>query len=194
MLAVRRSEVGAVSLGLREEKVLEEFRDWPLRADEWRAGRFAAKEVLRLGFSVQPSRVEVLPAESGAPVLYVDGAMSSLVVNISHTSHWVAAAVAPFAVGIDVADDEDGARLPRISKRVFSEGEAEACGAHDSVANQAAVWALKEAALKLRIGGVFSPGARSVRVLSLNPPRIDGLQVALLRLDGAALALAREIS
>jgi len=197
VLALRRADVGAVVLGPREQKVLEEFLQWPLRADEWRAGRFVAKEVLRLGFGLESSRVEILPAESGAPVLYVDGAVSpSLFLNLSHTTRWVVAAVAPFAVGIDVADDEDGARLPRIAKRVFSEGEAEACGAHDSVANQAAVWALKEAALKLRIGGVFSPGARSVRVLSLTPPRVEDpkLQVALLRLDGAAVAVAREVS
>lgn len=197
LLAIRRSsDVPAVELGPRELKVLEEFKGWPLRDAEWRAGRHVAKEVLRQGFEIEPTRVEILPAESGAPVLFIDGhPEQTLRLNISHTTHWAVAVVAPFAIGVDVADDEDGERLPRIARRVFSEGEAEACGANDSVANQAAVWALKEAGLKLHIGGVFSPGARSIRVVSLDPPRVADpkLAVALFRLTDAAVAIAREV-
>ena len=196
LLVLRRQDTPVdVELGPRELQVLGGMKDWPLRDAEWRAGRQVAKETLRLGFGIDPSRVEILPAESGAPVLSVDGAVQqTLFLNLSHTTHWVVAAVAPFAVGVDVADDEDGQRLPRIARRVFSEGEAEQCGAHDSVANQAAVWALKEAGLKLHIGGVFSPGARSIRVLSLDPPQVADpkLQVALFRLPDAAVAIARE--
>jgi phosphopantetheinyl transferase len=196
LLALPRSDARVqVELGPRELDVLQTFKDWPLRDAEWRAGRQVAKEVLRQGFGIAPSRVEILPAESGAPVLYVDGAVQqALFLNVSHTPHWAVAVVAPFPVGIDVADDEDGARLPRIARRVFSEGEAEECGAHDSVANQAAVWALKEAGLKLHIGGVFSPGARSIRVVCLDPPRVADptLAVELYRLSDAAVAIARE--
>ena len=196
MLAIRRTaQPLSLELGPRELLVLETMKHWPLRMAEWRAGRHVAKEVLRQAFGLAPARVEILPAESGAPVLYVDGAIQqSLFLNLSHTHHWAVAGVAPFAVGVDVADDEDGQRLPRIARRVFSEGEAEACGAHDSAANQAAVWALKEAGLKLHIGGVFSPGARSIRVLSLSPARVANprLEVALFRLSDAAVAVARE--
>src|SRR5207302_9113776 len=67
---------------------------------------------------------------------------------------------------------EDGRRLPRIARRVLSPGEADACGAFTDDGSQAAVWALKEAVLKLRIGGVFSPGAKSVRVEALHPARV----------------------
>ncbi len=196
LLALRRTAApGACELGAREREVLAGFLQWPLRAAEWRAGRQVAKEALKQGFGIAPSRVEILPAESGAPVLFVDGAVSpALFLNVSHTHRWAVAAVAPFAIGVDVADDEDGQRLPRIARRVFSEGEAEECGAHDSAANQAAVWALKEAGLKLHIGGVFSPGARSIRVLSLAPARVANpkLEVALYRLEDAAVAIARE--
>lgn len=196
LLAVRRAQTH-LALGPRERLVLEGFKDWPLRAAEWKAGRQVGKQALQAAFGFEPERVEILPAESGAPVLYVDGAAQrSVFMSLSHTERWAVAAVAEFPVGVDVADDEDGARLPRIATRVFSEGEAEACGAHDSVANQAAVWALKEAGLKLHIGGVFSPGARSIRVLSLDPPKVanPALEVALFRVDGAAVALARERS
>ena len=116
--------------------------------------------------------------------------------NVTLAENPVAALAAAFAVGVDVADDEDGERLPRIAGRVFSEGEAEECGAHASVAAQAAVWAIKEAGLKLRIGGVFSPGARSVRVKSLEPVQVADprLEIALFRVLGAAVAVARERS
>jgi hypothetical protein len=55
------------------------------------------------------------------------------------------------------------------------------------------VWAIKEAVLKLRIGGVFDPGARSVRVLALDPPQVGDVtvQVQVLRLPEAAVAVAK---
>ena len=75
---------------------------------------------------------------------------------------------------------------------VLSEGEADACGAFTDDTTQAAVWALKEAVLKLRIGGVFSPGAKSVRVESLEPARVGNAstKVALFRLPHGAVAVA----
>ena len=75
----------------------------------------------------------------------------------------------------------------------MSDGEAEECGAFGSVPSQAAVWALKEAVLKLRIGGVFSPGARSVRVMCLEPDaRVanEGVRVQLYRLPHGMVAVA----
>jgi len=94
---------------------------------------------------------------------------------------------------VDACDDDDGPRLPRIARRVFDDGEAEACHAHASPATQAAVWALKEAGLKLHGGGILTPGLRSVRVESLEPARVadPAMQVALYRLPHAAVAVAR---
>ncbi len=196
LLAIGRSDQArGLTLGPREEAVLAELAGYPLRQAEWRAGRHVSKQLLREGFGLEPARVEILPAESGAPVLYVDGAVHpTLRLNLSHTRLWAVAAAGEFTVGVDVADDEDGERLPRIARRVFSEGEAEECGALRSIERQAAVWAIKEAGLKLRIGGVFSPGARSIRVRSLEPVRVSDLtlRIALYRLDGAAVAVARE--
>lgn len=184
----------AVTLGPREQALLADM-PWPIRRAEWLAGRRVAKRLLQLAFQLPPERVEVLPLESGAPRVHVDGvARPDLVLNLSHTREWAVAAASTSPVGIDACDDADGPRLERIGRRVFSDGEAEQCGAHDSARSQAAVWALKEAGLKLRIGGIFDPGAKSVRVLSLEPARIADptVQVALLRLPSAAVALARE--
>jgi phosphopantetheinyl transferase len=168
---------------------------WPLRRAEWLAGRRVAKRLLFAAFGWDEARVEVLPLDSGAPRVWVDGGPRvDVVLNLSHTRGWAVAAVADAPVGVDVCDDADGPRLERIGRRVFSDGEAEGCGAHHSAGRQAAVWALKEAGLKLRIGGIFDPGAKSVRVVCLDPARVADptMRVALLRLPSAAVAVARE--
>lgn len=178
-----------------EELALLAQMPWPLRRAEWLAGRRVLKLLLQRAFGLAPERVQVLPADSGAPTVRVDGALHpGLTVSLSHTRGYAVAAAAAFPVGIDVCDDADGPRLPRIARRVFNPGEAEGCAAHASPAHQAAVWALKEAGLKLRIGGVFDPGARAVHVLSLAPPRVKDstMRVELFRLPAAAVAIAVE--
>lgn len=198
VLAERR-EPGEVevTLGERERALLGEM-PWPQRRAEWLAGRRAAKRLLAQAFSLAPTRVEVLPLESGAPRVHVDGVpRPELVLNLSHTKGWAVAAAASDRVGVDVCDDVDGLRIARIARRVFSEGEAEACGAFLSRETQAAVWALKEAGLKLFIGGIFDPGARAIRVESLEPPRVTAtppMRVVLLRLPDAAVALSRDLA
>ena len=183
-----------VALGPRERALLADM-PWPIRRAEWLAGRRVAKRLLQLAFQLSPERVEVLPLDSGAPQVHVDGvARPDLALNLSHTRGWAVAAASTSPVGIDACDDDDGPSLEAIARRVFSDGEAEACGAHRSPRTQAAVWALKEAGLKLRVGGIFDPGASSIRVVSLEPARIadPSVRVALLRLPSAAVALARE--
>lgn len=185
----------AVALGPREVALLADM-PWPLRRAEWLAGRRAAKRLLTHALQVPAERLEVLPHASGAPGVHIDGALcDEVVLNLSHTRRWAVAALGRSPVGVDVCDDADGHRLARIAGRVFSPGEAEGCGAHESPRTQAAVWALKEAGLKLRIGGVFDPGARHIRVERLEPARVAdaSMAVALLRLPDAAVAVAREV-
>jgi|CXWL01.1.fsa_nt_gi phosphopantetheinyl transferase len=180
------------ALSPKEQAIIDEM-PWPHRRSEWLAGRAAAKSLLEAAWGFAPETVEILPLESGAPRLWISGQeRTDLHLNISHTHGYAVAACAKEPVGIDVCDDDDGRRLPRIARRVMSEGEAEACGAFESVQSQAAVWAVKEAGLKLRIGGVFQPGARSVRIESLAPPRVadPSMRLFLFRLPEAALAVA----
>ncbi len=184
-----------VELGEGERALLAEM-PWPLRRSEWLAGRRVAKRLLQKAMGFEPGRTQVLPLESGAPRVWLDGvAREDLVLNLSHTKGWAVAAVSRTRVGVDVCDDVDGERIARIARRVFSEGEAEACGAFQSRETQAAVWAMKEAGLKLFIGGVFDPGARAIRVESLSPPRVTAvpaMHIALLRLPDAAVAVSRD--
>ena len=179
----------------REHAVFGDIEQYPLRVSEWFAGRSAAKALLLAAFGLDPSVTEVLPRESGAPEVHVRGVLDSTVfLNITHTKKYAVAAAARFAVGVDVCDDADGVRIERIARRVFSPGEEETAGVHRSPQHQAATWAIKEAVLKLRIGGVFDPGARSVRVLELDPPRVanEGVRVQLLRLPEGMCAVATE--
>ncbi|MEK7728219.1 MAG: 4'-phosphopantetheinyl transferase superfamily protein [candidate division KSB1 bacterium] len=184
----------SVELGPSEQRILNEM-PWPHRRREWLSGRHVAKTLLSNVLELPMSRIQVLPAESGAPLVFVDEArISDWVVNLSHTTQWVAAAVSRRAVGIDVCDVVDGQRIDRIASRVFSPGEVEACGGLPTFEEKAAVWAMKEAGLKLRIGGVFQPGARSIRVLSVNPPVVadQSMQMSVMRLPDAMVALAVE--
>jgi phosphopantetheinyl transferase (holo-ACP synthase) len=194
LLAHERSgSVATPDLGPREA-VLAARLAWLPRRDEWIAGRTVAKAALLEAFALAAWRVEILPAASGAPEVHVDGARrADLHVSISHTRLCAVAAVSLAPVGVDACDDDDGPRLPRMAKRVFDDGEAEACHAHASPETQAAVWALKEAGLKLHGGGIFMPGLRSVRVESLEPPRVadPSTHVALFRLPHTAVAVAR---
>ncbi len=194
LLAIRRAPgEPSVALGPKERAILAEM-PWPLRRAEWLSGRRVAKQLLEQAYGLEPARTEVLPEASGAPAVWVDGQRHPVQLNLSHTRSWAVAAAAEFAVGVDVADDADGRRLPRIERRVMCLDEAAQCGAHLNERTQAAVWAIKEAGLKLRVGGVFSPGARSVHILSLSPPKVADptMVLSLFRLPDAAVAVARE--
>src|SRR3954464_13831485 len=84
-----------VELGPRESALLAQM-PWPHRRSEWLHGRRVAKELLQRAFGLEPSRAEVLPAESEAPEVWVDGVRrTDLVINISHTRRYAVAAASP---------------------------------------------------------------------------------------------------
>lgn len=191
-LLVESLDAGACPFGVRERAVLAALAH-PVRRSEWIAGRRAAKRVLGERFGTTPDRVEVLPDADGRPVVQVDGApRPALRLSISHSGAWAAAACAEVALGVDVCLLSDGARLGRVAPRVFSPSEAEALGALQSEERGAAAWAVKEACLKASGGGVFRPGARSIRLHSLLPPTLErtDLSATVWCLPGAVLALA----
>ena len=108
VLAERR-EPREVEVTLGEaERALFADMPWPLRRSEWLAGRRVAKRLLDQALRLDPSRTQVLPLESGAPRIWVDGVPRlDLVINLSHTKGWAVAAVAHSRVGVDVCDDVD---------------------------------------------------------------------------------------
>jgi phosphopantetheinyl transferase len=158
-----------VVLGPQEQKMLDDM-PWPRRRNEWLWGRFGLKMLVQQVLHLSPESTQIVPLESGAPVLLEKGLRRTEFVSLSHTQHFTAAALSEHPVGIDVCEMKDGPRMVTLASKVFSSGEAEAIGAHRSAHHQAAVWAIKEAALKLRQGGVFVPGVKSIRIASLDPP------------------------
>jgi phosphopantetheinyl transferase len=179
-------------LGPNEAAIYRAFPYEP-RAAEWLAGRRTAKALLRAVYDLAPEEVEILPEPTDAPMVHVDGQRRpDLRLSLSHTLTYAAAAIAEQPVGVDLCDLADGRRIRRIAQRVLSEGEAEATGALESEARGALVWALKEAGLKVDVGGIFTPGAKAIRVLSLDPVRLanPGLEAAAWWLPLGTLGLA----
>jgi len=125
----------------------------PKRADEWRAGRLAAKKaVVETHPGVGPLDVEVVAdAESGRPRLVIEGQESALWLSISHRAGLAMAALSPGPVGLDLETVEDRERS--FLEEAFTVAELKAmleateAGA-DPRQFVACMWAAKEAALK----------------------------------------------
>ncbi|MEA3166567.1 MAG: hypothetical protein QOJ26_1439, partial [Thermoplasmata archaeon] len=125
----------------------------PKRADEWRAGRLAAKKaVVETHPGVGPLDVEVVAdSASGRPRLVIQGQESALWLSISHRSGLAIAALSPGPVGVDLETVEDRERS--FLEEAFNVGELKAMleaadGGADPRVFAACMWAAKEAALK----------------------------------------------
>jgi 4'-phosphopantetheinyl transferase len=131
------------------------------RRADWRLGRWTAKYAvslhLRLGCAPQDFRsIELRPAPSGAPDVFLDGHPAPVIVSLSHRAGIAACAIAESAValGCDLEVIE-----PHSDAFVcdFFAAEEQALLARVSVAERnrllALLWSAKESALKaLRVG------------------------------------------
>jgi malonyl CoA-acyl carrier protein transacylase len=121
----------------------------PKRADEWRAGRLAAKKAaVETHPGVGPLEVTVVAdGESGRPRLVIEGQESALWLSISHREGLAVAALSPGPVGIDLETVEDRERS--FLEEAFNVGELKTLlDAADPRVDAACLWAAKEAALK----------------------------------------------
>jgi 4'-phosphopantetheinyl transferase len=139
---------------------LEQFRMEKRRLD-WRRGRWAGKcAVCRcLGLpddSESLRRLEIRPAESGAPEVFLDDEPVPLTISISHRGHYAACAIAPAgaALGLDLEMIEP--RQSAFLSDYFAAEEQEAMwklGPQERWRLAALLWSAKESALKaLRAG------------------------------------------
>jgi len=179
----------APSLSPREEAFWKTLIH-PRRRREWKQGRLMAKLLLAETLGALPNAFELLQQEEGPPLVFFHGhPLQSGRLSISHTSAYVGVAFAPFAVGLDICDRADITRIQRIAHRAFSADEAALC---QNPQHLTALWALKEAALKMQSGGIFNPGLSAVRLSSLCPPALSSPQAeaCLYALPLAHVALA----
>lgn len=147
------------------------------RRSELAAGRIAARRAIR-GLS-PPGEGEILAKpdgpDAGRPCLLPEQGVS---LSISHAGGWaVAAARRGEAIGVDL--EECAPRDPSFAGEAFAEGELEAFGSLLPGDPVNALWALKEAVLKVWGVGLRAP----LRGVCLAPgaarPVEEGLELAL---------------
>lgn len=126
------------------------------RRDDWRLGRWTAKcavvSFLNLPADTQSlARIEICPASSGAPEVFIANESAAVTVSISHRSGAAICAVA--APGLDLGCDQEviEARSEAFVADYFTEGE-QALVARISEAERSRLvtllWSAKESALK----------------------------------------------
>jgi len=185
---------GAIETLTDGERALSEDLRGAKQRLEFLAGRAAARQALHSLLGAAAVNVETLRDSDGAPRLV--GLSQPISISISHGLHRAVAAAGAFRrLGIDLVDLAHAPRLVELGPRYL--------GAELSLLSSpwahAACWAAKEAGLKaLRLGlldgGVFGPGSGAIRVVSLDPPRLDpaGLSLALAEVAEGPVAVVWE--
>lgn len=165
-------------LTAREQVILRSFRR-EARRRAWRAGRYAAKQLL----GGPPLELEVLADDEGAPRVFRGGKPCPGTIALSHREGWAAAAGAEdrAELGVDVEWVEP--RTDRFVRDFFTRREAEA---HAGLAPPsrdrfaALVWSAKESALKCARTGL----RRDTRTVEVQLGRGGDLLGALASSDG----------
>ncbi|MFB7267514.1 4'-phosphopantetheinyl transferase family protein [Streptomyces nojiriensis] len=190
LIVARARELRRVPpLSPAERRVLGALPAW--RQAEWTAGRLLAKRLVGEVVSAPADGVEILPRDDGSPRVVVGGSSPApaLHVSISHTAGYVAAALAPEPVGVDLCEFASADAVRRVADHFLSPEELSLIGRERPDAMTGA-WALKEAAVKADRGGVFGAAPRGIPILGLRPPVLGGRRRAMVwRADDAALAL-----
>lgn len=150
-------------LSERERAFYETLR-FPKRRTEWLGGRFALKQLVCGQFlRTELSDVEVLPHESGKPVLRIGGKPCNLAFSITHSHGYAVAAVSATYkfLGIDLEKTEH--RIDAWANDFFHPSELTA---RDD-AFLTGLWTQKEALVKL-LGTGLSLNSYDVRCVKGN--------------------------
>jgi phosphopantetheinyl transferase len=120
----------------------------PKRADEWRAGRLAAKQA---GMDTHPGTslrdFDVRGDDKGKPRLFREGSDTGLHLSITHRDGLALAALSDAPIGIDLETIEE--RPQSFLEEAFAVPELKhLLAAADPKTEVACLWAAKEAALK----------------------------------------------
>jgi malonyl CoA-acyl carrier protein transacylase len=171
----------------------------PKRAQEWRAGRLAAKQAVAMLRPARPADVEVRGDESGKPMVFVAGQAADLRLSLTHRGGLAIAAVAASPLGIDLETVEP--KPQSFLEEAFAVSELkELLGASsrgEDIAQQVAcLWTAKEAALKRAGVGLRS----DLRAHEVEPdgqggavvtgPSVGRVGVRFFAIDGKVLAVS----
>lgn len=156
-------------------------------AGHWQARRLAAQWL-----QVDVRRIALQAHADGRPLLRVDGDAAPLHVSMSHSSGWLAVAVADAPVGVDIELPRRDRDWEALARFVFSPAELHCLRDGDAAARIRlfhAFWALKEARGKRSGEGLRPKAARTVTATACVPGRAEAMSWVFG--DGAlALALA----
>jgi 4'-phosphopantetheinyl transferase len=143
-------------LGPREQAVCARLHV-PKRRQDWRLGRWTAKQAIRTWLydrelrDLEPVRIQVVAADDGAPEVLLDGLPAAMVLSLSHSAGLALAAVTlpPLRLGCDVECVEE--RSDSFIDDCFTPAEALRVraapgGVRPLLATM--VWSAKESALK----------------------------------------------
>lgn len=159
-----------------EQEKMRAFRV-PKRASDWRLGRWTAKRAVAHshnlpGHPAALSAIEIVPADSGVPLAFVEGKPSSCAISISHSQGRGACATAPgnAALGCDVERIEQ--RSDAFLSDYFTPEEQDAVArsaAHDRAILHTLIWSAKESAMKT-LGEGLRLDTRSLTVTRVGQP------------------------
>jgi len=129
----------------------------PKRRADWRLGRWTAKRavsryIASTAEEVEPRRIEILAAESGAPQAFVDGRAAPVVISLSHSAGRALCAVAPAGVALGCDIEVVEPRHPAFVADYFTAEEqaliAGAMSPDEHAQRTTILWCAKESALK----------------------------------------------
>ncbi|HSK79346.1 MAG TPA: 4'-phosphopantetheinyl transferase superfamily protein [Thermoanaerobaculia bacterium] len=154
----------------------------PHRREDWRLGRWAAKKALAAALDLPAdslARLEIRPAEDGAPEPFLDGNPVPWDLSLTHRDGHAAAAVAPAgtALGCDLECVEPRSGL--FVQDYFTEAER-AVIETDRLLLANLLWSAKESVLKaLRVG--LRMDTRDVEVTLSNDEAVGGWRTFAVR-------------
>ncbi|GAB4033987.1 MAG: hypothetical protein Fur0012_14080 [Elusimicrobiota bacterium] len=141
----------------RERESFESFKS-PKRKMEWYWARVAAKQLLSEVFSENPAKIEILSNKDRAPYAVLKG--RKIPISLSHRENLCGCAVTISGhVGLDIEKKEK--KDLSLFSEYLDEAEYSYCISHPD--SFSAVWALKEASLKM-LGLGLSVSAKEAAV------------------------------
>lgn len=164
----------------------------PARRDSFLAGHWQARWQAAQWLQLDVARIALDTHADGRPLLCIDGDAAPLQLSLSHSSDWLALALADVPVGVDIELPQRVRDWQALARFVFAPDElqrlqdADAAGCCDVFH---ALWTLKEARGK-RSGEGLRP--RSAQQVSARPSAAVDAEAWSWAFGSGAVALALE--
>jgi 4'-phosphopantetheinyl transferase len=153
----------------------------PKRRADWRLGRWTAKCAVAQYWNLSPrlealSTVELLPAPSGAPTVFLRGESAPVTLSLSHSSGTGLCTIAPAGVAVGCDLEKIEPRSPEFLADYFTGDERNLVArtpldTRDQVVTL--LWSAKESVLKALSCGLRMD-TRSVNAVPAGDPRSNG--------------------